>query len=39
MRVGMKPDNSIEQDLAKEKWYLRKAKELRDGITTTATTA
>ena len=29
MRVGTKPDNSVEQDLAKEKWYLDKAKELR----------
>jgi hypothetical protein len=26
MRLGMK--NSIEEDLAKEKWYLDKAKEL-----------
>ena len=24
-----KEDNPIEQDLAKEKWYLEKAKELR----------
>ena len=29
MRMGTKPDNSIEQDLDKEDWYLRKAKELR----------
>ena len=29
MRLGTKPDNSIEQDLAKEKWYIDKAKELR----------
>ncbi|KAA6302800.1 MAG: hypothetical protein EZS26_000970 [Candidatus Ordinivivax streblomastigis] len=29
MRMGTKPGNSIEQDLAKEKWYLNKAKELR----------
>jgi hypothetical protein len=29
MRLGNKPDNSIEQDLAKEAWYLTKAKELR----------
>lgn len=29
MRMGTKPDNSIEQDLKKEKWYLDKAKELR----------
>ena len=32
MRVGTKPDNSIEQDLAKEKWYLDKAKELREKL-------
>lgn len=29
MRMGTKPDNSIEQDLKKEQWYLNKAKELR----------
>lgn len=29
MRMGTKPDNSVEQDLAKEKWYLTKAKEIR----------
>lgn len=29
MRMGTKPDNSIEQDLKKEEWYLNKAKELR----------
>lgn len=28
MRMGTKPDNSIEQDLKKEKWYLDKYKEL-----------
>jgi hypothetical protein len=28
MRMGTKPDNSIEQDLKKESWYLNKAKEL-----------
>ena len=28
MRMGTKPENSIEQDLKKEKWYLDKAKEL-----------
>jgi hypothetical protein len=27
-RLGMKPDNPVEQDLAKEKWYLDKAAEL-----------
>ena len=32
MRVGTKPDNPIEQDLAKEKWYLDKAKELREKL-------
>ena len=30
MRMGTKPDNSIEQDLKKENWYLNKAKELRN---------
>jgi hypothetical protein len=30
MRMGTKPDNSIEQDLKKEQWYLNKAKELRN---------
>lgn len=29
LRMGTKEDNPIEQDLAKEKWYLEKAKELR----------
>jgi hypothetical protein len=28
MRMGTKPGNSIEQDLAKEQWYLRKQQEL-----------
>lgn len=28
MRMGAKPENSIEQDLKKEFWYLNKAKEL-----------
>lgn len=28
MRMGTKENNSIEQDLAKEKWYLNKAKEI-----------
>lgn len=32
MRVGTKSDNSIEQDLQKERWYLNKAKELRAKI-------
>lgn len=30
MRMGMKPDNAMEQDLKKEQWYLRKARELRN---------
>ena len=34
MRMGTKPENSIEQDLEKEAWYLNKAKELRQGFTT-----
>lgn len=29
MRMGTKPDNPIEQDLEKERWYLNKAKELK----------
>lgn len=29
MRVGLKEGYPIEQDLAKERWYLNKAKELR----------
>jgi len=28
-RMGTKPDNPVRQDLAKEKWYLDKAKQLR----------
>ena len=32
MRMGTKPDNSIEQDLKKEQWYLNKAKELRNEV-------
>lgn len=27
MRLGEKPENSVEQDLKKENWYLTKAKE------------
>ena len=30
MRMGTKPNNSIEQDFDKEQWYLQKAKELRN---------
>lgn len=29
MRMGTKPENTIEQDLEKEKWYLAKARELQ----------
>ena len=29
MRMGTKPDNPIEQELAKEEWNLNKAKEFR----------
>lgn len=29
MRMGTKPDNPFEQELAKEEWNLAKAKELR----------
>jgi hypothetical protein len=32
MRMGTKPDNSIEQDLKKERWYLTKAVEIREII-------
>tara|TARA_R110000764_G_scaffold90344_1_gene172558 strand:+ start:206 stop:439 length:234 start_codon:yes stop_codon:yes gene_type:complete len=30
MRIGIKPDQPIERDLAKAKWYETKAKELRN---------
>lgn len=30
MRMGTKPDNNIEQDIKKEKWYLNKMKELKN---------
>lgn len=29
MRLGEKPENSIEQDLKKEEWYLKKYRELK----------
>lgn len=29
MRMGMKPGQSVSQDLEKEKWYLEKAEELK----------
>ena len=32
MRMGTKPDNSIEQDIKKEPWYLNKSKEIRDNL-------
>jgi hypothetical protein len=32
MRAGTKPDNLLEQDLEKEKWYLNKSKELQKRI-------
>lgn len=32
MRVGTKPDNPVEYDLDKERWYLNKAKELRSKL-------
>jgi hypothetical protein len=32
MRMGTKPNNSVEQDLQKEDWYLKKAKELKKDI-------
>lgn len=32
MRVGTKPDNPVERDLDKERWYLNKAKELRSKL-------
>ena len=32
MRVGNKPDNPVEYDLDKERWYLNKAKELRSKL-------
>jgi hypothetical protein len=32
MRMGTKPDNSIEQDIKKEQWYLNKSKEIRNNL-------
>jgi hypothetical protein len=32
MRMGKKQGESIADDLAKERWYLDKAKELRDSL-------
>lgn len=30
LRLGKKPNESIERDLQKEEWYLKKAQELSD---------
>lgn len=35
MRMGTKPENPIQQDLDKEKWYLDKARELRSKLNST----
>lgn len=32
MRMGTKPDNSIQQDLKKEQWYIKKYHELKNKI-------
>lgn len=32
MRMGTKPDNSIEQDIKKEQWYLNKSKEIKQNL-------
>lgn len=32
MRVGTKPNNPVQQDLDKEKWYLDKSKELMSKV-------
>ena len=32
MRMGTKPDNSKEQDIKKEQWYLNKSKEIRENL-------
>lgn len=32
MRMGTKPNNSIEQDIKKEQWYLKKAKEFKSNL-------
>ena len=32
MRMGTKPDNSTEQDIKKEQWYLNKSKEIRENL-------
>lgn len=32
MRMGTKPNQSIKQDIKKEKWYLKKADELKSKL-------
>ena len=32
MRMGTKPDNPIQQDIEKEKWYLNKANQLKNKL-------
>ena len=32
MRLGEKPENPIEQDLKKEKWYLEKSKSIKSAL-------
>ena len=32
MRMGTTPDNSIEQDIKKEQWYLNKSKEIKQNL-------
>lgn len=34
MRLGLKPENSVEQELAKEEFWLNYAKKIAAGITT-----
>ena len=34
MRMGLKPENSIAQDLEKEKWYLNYAKKIEKEVET-----
>ena len=33
MRAGKKPDQPIERDYEKERWYLNKAKQLNEKLT------
>ena len=32
MRLGEKPENPVEQDLKKEKWYLEKSKSIKSAL-------